>query len=177
MALTSTHTFTVSVPRLTLLRLQVAVALRRGTGIDEAGLASIRLGLDERWIGHVLLHGFDAGGACRAELALDIDWDRYELAMRRGHSMVEIDESWRDRVAPEVDEAVAEFVDFCRSRSLRREWRVAYSSRVTSALRADVDRRLGFRPAPAITWGGTGHSIGFRVRELQDLGGRLRLVD
>ncbi|WP_418057262.1 hypothetical protein [Pimelobacter simplex] len=177
MAATYTHSFTVSVPRLALLRFQVAAALRRGTGIDDRALASIRRGLDERWIAHVFLHGFDSGDECRAELALDIDWDRYELAMRRGHSMVEIDGSWRDRVAPEIDEAVVEFVDFCRSRSLRREWRVGYSALVTSGLRAQVDRELGFQPAPPIAWGGTGHSINFRVRELEDLGGRLRLVD
>ncbi|MGH7931187.1 MAG: hypothetical protein ACREQV_25735 [Candidatus Binatia bacterium] len=95
MASTKTYTRTVSVPRLSLIKVQVGAALRRGTGISDKLLEKIKRALTERWINAVMMHGFDNTGRCRAEIVLSIDWNNHQINLSAGHDMVDIGEAWR----------------------------------------------------------------------------------
>jgi hypothetical protein len=173
MAATRTYTHTVALPRLSLIKIQVGAALRRGTGINDRQLETIKRALTNRWITAVMMHGFEGSGRCRAEIMLSIDWTSHEISISTGHDMVSIGESWTDSVAPEISEVVSEFVTFCQERQLRREWRVIYSTDFDAAF---LDRELGFRRAARVEWAETPVDLPLKIRELSELSLVIRLV-
>lgn len=173
MAATRTYTRTVALPRLSLIKIQVGAALRRGTGISDEYLESIKRALTNRWITAVMMHGFDDTGRCRAEIVLSIDWNSHQLSVSTGHDMVSIGESWTNSVAPEISEVVSEFVAFCQERRLRREWRVIYSADFEQSF---LDRELGFRTAAKVEWAATPVDLPLKIRELSELSLVIRLV-
>ena len=173
MAATRTYTRTVALPRLSLIKIQVGAALRRGTGISDHRLEAIKRALTNKWINRVMMHGFDDTGRCRAEIVLSIDWASYQVSISTGHDMVSIGESWTDSVAPEISEVVGEFVSFCEERRLRRQWRVTYSPGFDQAF---LDQELGFRTAAKIEWAETPIDLPLKIRELSELSLVIRLV-
>jgi hypothetical protein len=162
-------------PRLSAIKIQIGVALRRGADISERSLEKVKRGIDERWIEWVFVHGFDGESRCRAEAALHIDWHRYQVSIDLGHMDINISESWRDNVAPEVQESIAEFVLFCKANSLRREWRVQYSA-LGNSMSDHVDRELGFSTAEPLDWAGEPVPFEFRIREIDELTGWVKFV-
>lgn len=173
MASTRTYTRTIAVPRLFLIKIQIGAALRRGAGISDSQLETIKRALTNRWIDTVMMHGFDSTGRCRAEIVLSIDWNTHEIKLSTGHDMVNVSDAWADSVAPEVSEVVGEFSEFCHERQLRREWRVVYSRKFDSAY---LDRELGFKTASKVEWASTPVSLPLKIRELSELSVVIRLV-
>lgn len=122
MATTHTTTSARTFLRLSLLKIQVRIALIRAAGIAQITLNEIiDKAMDEKALERVKIYGMDESNICQAGLLMAIDWERYELQIKGGHETVKIDERWRNDVAPEIDEAVKMFARFVKERNLKVE--------------------------------------------------------
>ncbi|MFI8592679.1 hypothetical protein [Dietzia maris] len=171
-----TFTYTAALPRLSAIKFQVGVALKRGANIGDRSLENIKRGLEERWIEWVYLYGLNEDGKCCAQAALHIDWNRHQLEISLGNVNITPSSSWRDNAAPEVQESIGEFVDFCALHSLQRTWRVEYSD-LGNRKEAYVDRELGFSDAKPIQWHGEPYQLEFRIREIDEMSGWVKFSE
>jgi hypothetical protein len=149
MASTFTQTATKTFTRLELIKTQVRIALRRTTNISIETLQNtFDRGLDNRWIAKIIICGVDSKNYCRAQLILEIDWDKYDLQLARGKATIAIDGRWKDDSAIELDEIVALFNKCVSEYSLTTK----LQTRHPKGLSDEVYRKLGLVDAEPITW-------------------------
>lgn len=114
-----TKTFT----RLQLIKSQIRKALRRTTDISSQSLINIfDKRLDSHQISEVIINAIDNENFCRAQMALEIDWDEYALQIARGNVTVSVDKRWTDDTAIEIDEVASLFNEYVSKYSLKTEW-------------------------------------------------------
>src|SRR6185369_841055 len=115
MTYTRTATSTKTFDRIELLKLQVAIALRRAS-IPESTVDKIRRGVDRQWIDRVVVYGRDGHERAWCSLTLHIDWNKHQLHLDAGRATVVIDDRWTSDTAVELDEALRLFQGFVDER-------------------------------------------------------------
>jgi hypothetical protein len=152
--------------RFGLLEMQIRTMLREATEIDADNLGRISKGLKEpHYIETIAVRGLFPRGTIGAELRLSVDWRTYKLEMASGGSRLQIPSSWTNGVAPSIDEGVRTFLSACSMAGLNREWVVIYGAGFNGQ---DVNRILGFSPAPSRAWDSTPETAPFRLGPLRE---------
>jgi hypothetical protein len=135
------------------LEAQVRVLLRETAGADDAALEQVSKGLaDPHYIEKVMVYGLFRDSTLGALLRLEINWRQYTLAVKAGGAQLQVPTTWTGAVAPSLQEAVRTFNEAVRVASLATEWVVTYASHFN---REQVNRLLGFSPAPDRQWART----------------------
>jgi hypothetical protein len=148
-----TVTGTATYARFALLETQVRALLREAAGASDWALERVSKGLsDPHYIEKVGVYGLFWDGTLGAELRLEIDWRQHALAVTAGSAQVQIPDTWSSAVAPSLQEAVRTFNEAVSVASLATEWVVTYAPHFN---RAEVNRILGFCPAPNRQWART----------------------
>lgn len=166
MARTFAVTKTITVARLELLKMQVRIALRRSANADQKGLDAVDKGLDKKWIKRVTVYGFDSQKLCRAQLDLEIDWNEHTVQLSRGKAQVTIDGRWPDNTAIEIYEAINVFNWCVETNKLHTEWVISYAPHLN---RDEINRILGFKPAPPVRWAGKATGTEMDIPELPEV--------
>ena len=149
---TNTRTVTKTFARITLLTMQCRAALRQTTDIDDVALERLMEGVEKQWLRKFSIYALDRERLCRAELTLEIDWDKYNFQISIGKATISIDEKWKDNTAIEVDEAVRAFKNFVREFSLSTKWVVWYTDNICDDPKKlkEVRKRLGLVSAKSV---------------------------
>jgi len=154
-----------------LLKTQVRMALRRALrpeDLTDDSLAGIMSGIEKTWIEWVHVYGFDAGGQARSQLTMHIDWSKYQVHIRAGQNMVQIDHRWSGDTAIEVQEIMQLFNEFALSNRLRTEWQIAYRADLGSR-NDELNKLLGFKRADPVRWAGRREGISSLIPELDEM--------
>jgi hypothetical protein len=149
----TTVTGTATYARFALLEMQVRALLRETAGASDSALRKVSKGLSApHYIEKVGVYGLFRNGTLGAELRLEIDWRQHALAVKAGGAQVQIPSTWTSAVAPSLQEAVRTFNEAVRLASLSTEWVVTYARHFN---RIEVNKVLGFSPAPNRQWART----------------------
>ncbi|NJO78783.1 MAG: hypothetical protein HC827_09795 [Cyanobacteria bacterium RM1_2_2] len=134
--------------------------------ISDNTLDSIKLGIEEQWIAEVLLYGFNSKGAL-VELALEIDWNKFNQS--RNHSVSDgmVSVKWGNRPI-EISKITNRFSEVLESNNLSTEWRVDYRSDIDEEKADEINRMLGFNNSP-VNWDQQGLEAQEETRRVQDL--------
>ncbi len=171
MAKTVTYAKTKTYTRINLIKAQVEIALCRTTDLSmEIIMNSILAGIEKQWISQVNVYGLDRQNLCRAQLIMNIDWDKYNLQMSNGNATVVIAENprtWKDNTAIELNKAISLFNDYVRENSLKTK---CYTSYAPGVNRAEANYILGMVNAESIRWKrkATG-LLDFEIPEIKEL--------
>lgn len=170
MARTFTYTQTKTFARVDLLKMQIRIALRRTTNIQQEALRRLEMGVGNYWIRRFLVYGLDSQNLCRAQLTLEINWNEYHTQLSVGRAMITIDGRWVDDTAIEVEEAVNLFNSFVASEGLKTHWRVQYADWVYAdeAMHQRVQSELNLTKAASVTWAGEKHGGSYQVPEIPE---------
>ena len=166
---------TKTYPRLQLINMQIRIALRRSTKVQESSLQSIEKGIMNKWINRVDIYGIDINGLCRSQLTIDIDWDEHGVQIKKGNVSITFDESWIDDTAIEIDEAIQWFNKYNKSKKLTTKWTVSYCYNYDAD---SINKQLGFcRPNP-IQWatGNTDPEL-LQINEIPELKVGLKYIN
>jgi hypothetical protein len=159
---------TTTVPRYWLLTVQVRNLLSRTTDISQNTLEKIDKGLRNQWLQTIGVYGLDSKGRCHVGLKLTIDWETYSVQVLVWGETVSVNKTVfaEDNLAPEVGNCIRVFTQAVIEECLRTEWRVGYPK---CADEARIDRELGLKTAPPLTWAGKIRKQVFSVAELPEL--------
>lgn len=135
-------------------------------------LNSIKRGIENQWIGEILLYGFNDEDLAVIELSLEIDWIKFNskrnYSLRDG--MVRI--TWNDKMAAEIGKISSRFNAFLESNHLYAGWRVGYPPGTSEAEAERIRKELGFENAPVL-WDEKGieaREESMKIRDLSELG-------
>jgi hypothetical protein len=159
---------TTTVPRRWLLTVQVRNQLSRSTDIRQTTLEKFDKGLRNQWLETIGVYGLDRRNRCRVGLELTIDWQTYSLQVVLLGETVSVNKTvfTEDNLAPEVQNAIVVFNQAVIEERLRTEWQVIYPKALD---RERINRELGFRPCPPLTWAGKIRKQAFKVAEFPEL--------
>ncbi|MEA5470984.1 hypothetical protein [Spirulina sp. 06S082] len=177
--MTFTNTYTTTSSRLSLLRMQIRIALRQTTDISEFSLKNtIEKGIEKQWIEKVYIYAFDNNNLCRGELIFKIDWNLHNSFISDGKATIALDPRYwiaDDLLAIEVDEAVKLFNEFIDQNNLNTKWRASYLSSVD---RDYANSQLGLKRGDPIKWAGENLAQkNIELAKLPELNIGLRLFD
>lgn len=157
MATTNTIAATRTRTRITELKVQFGIALRRLSDMSVPAIDRLLRGLDERWIAEVLLYAVDATGAARGCFVLKVDWATHVAELCAGRAYVDVDERVViDQALPEVHYPLEFFQTYAREKVLAVRVFVHFTPEVNrdpNAL-AHARRELGLVPGTAPRWAG-----------------------
>ncbi|WNZ23154.1 hypothetical protein HJG54_10000 [Leptolyngbya sp. NK1-12] len=133
---------------------------------DDA-LNSIRLGIEKQWIAEVLLYGFNSKDLAVVELALEIDWNKFNKW--RNHSVSDgmVKVRWGNQPI-EISKITSRFNNVLESNDLSAGWRVAYRSDIDEEEANEINQILGFRNSP-VNWEQQGLEAQEETMRVQDL--------
>lgn len=163
---TKTQTFTYA--RLSLIKSQAKIALRRSLNyISEETLKTVfEQGLDKKYIKQIDIYGVDEYGMCRAQLKLIIDWTRHQIHIKEGREMLKVEERWLNEACIEVDEMSSLFREFVEDQDLDTIWQFTWADGI------DIERarrELGTIPATAPRWRGNPEGFGTSIRPIDEM--------
>jgi hypothetical protein len=118
------------------------------TNIDTQSLDSIELGIRNQWLCEISLYGLNYAELAIVELALEIDWDRFNSRRNRSASSEIIKIKWNSKRPIEIDKAIDLFNKILRANRLQPTWRVRCSPGLDAE---EICRKLGFHDSP-IYW-------------------------
>jgi hypothetical protein len=143
-------TGTATYARFALLELQVRALLREAAGASSQALEKVSRGLSyPHYIEKIVVYGLFDDDKIGAELRLEIDWRQHTLAVKAGVGEIQVPNAWAYSVAPSLQEAVRTFNEAVDIAALTIEWAVTYAPHFD---RYEVNRILGFSPAPIRQW-------------------------
>lgn len=143
-------TGTAAYARFALLEAQVRALLRETVGADDSALEMVSKGLsDPHYIEKIAVRGLLRNYTIGAELRLEIDWRLHAISIKAAGERVQVPSTWTGGVAPSLSEAVRTFNKAVDMASLATEWVVVYAPHFNGA---ELDRMLGFSPAPIRRW-------------------------
>lgn len=146
----TTYSGTATYARFALLETQIRVLLAEAAGAPEETLDMVSKGLaDPHYIERVGVQGLFNNKTMGAQLELTIDWRQHAIALKAGGPQVQVPSTWRNAVAPSMKEAIRTFCEAVQFAHLSVECWVAYASHFN---RNEVNRKLGFVPAPVRHW-------------------------
>lgn len=163
---TKTQTFTYA--RLSLIKAQAKLALRRSLNYisDETLKTVVDQGLDKKYIKQIDIYGVDEYGRCRAQLKLAIDWARHQIHIKEGREMVKVGERWLNKACVEVDEVTSVFREFVEDQDLDTIWQFTWADGI------DIEKarkELGTSPATKPEWYGNPEGFGTAVRPIDEM--------
>ena len=148
MAITSARVQTFA--RFDLLERQVLNMLSRAANVEQRTLDKVARGIrDPHYIESIIVRGLYRHGTIGAEMRLRIDWRTNSLEMKAGGSAIQTPSSWRDGIAPSIDEGVRTFLQACSIAGLSKNMYVVYQSHFDSDA---VNRILGFVRSEPLSW-------------------------
>ncbi|MEU8150168.1 hypothetical protein [Nonomuraea sp. NPDC048901] len=165
---TETTTFTLT--RMDAVISQVRTALRR-TYTPSSTIEKVCRGIQNQWIEKVTICGEDDYGSIWCQLALHIDWTRYQLHMTAGRTTITYDQRWAEGASIELDEALLLYDRYVKSKggSLRSHVYVYYISGTSHSWRSQVQQALGFVTAQPKTWAGQQSGTKMMIPELDEI--------
>ncbi|MEZ2236387.1 hypothetical protein [Microcoleus sp.] len=153
MAKTVTYSKTTTWTRIEAIKIQVNIALRHTTDLSvEIIQKSILKGIENKLISKVHVYALDSENLCRAQLSMEIDWDKHDVQIANGKTTVAITEdgrTWIDNTAIELSEAISLFNDYVREHSLKTKCHTFYAPGVN---REKANDTLGMVSAEPIRW-------------------------
>ena len=153
MAKTVTYSKTTTWTRIEAIKIQVNIALRHTTDLSiDLIEESILKGIENKWISKVHVYALDSENLCRAQLSMEIDWDKHDLQIAKGKTTVVITEdgrTWIDNTAIELSEAISLFKDYVTQHSLQTKCHTFYAPRVN---REEANLTLRMVNAEPIKW-------------------------
>lgn len=166
-----TYTHATTYTRIDLIKIQFRVALRRTTSISQDKLDQLMIGIDNQWIRKLDIYSLNNQKLCRAQLAIEIDWNEYGTHLSRGRGKVSIDEKWTNNTAIELDEAIRLFDSFVKKYTLTTTWQITYTSKVyaDAGLQARVRNTLGLTSATPVKWAGSQQGTRMTIPELSEI--------
>jgi hypothetical protein len=134
-------------------------------------LSAIRQGIEEQWIAEVLFYGFNLNNLAVVELALEIDWSKFNKW--RNYSIFDgmVKVTW-DNKPIEIEKTTNRFNRVLESNNLSTEWRVDYRSDIDEKRANEINEILSFRNSP-VNWDQQGlkaQEETMRVQDLSELG-------
>lgn len=139
--------------------------------VSDDTLDSIKLGIEEQWIAEILLYGFNSNNLAVVELALEIDWNKFNKWRNYSVSDGMVKVTWGHKPI-EIDQIINRFNEVLKSNNLSTEWRVDYRSNIDEEEANEINRILGFRSSP-VNWDQQGleaQEETMRVQDLSELG-------
>jgi hypothetical protein len=176
-ALTNTGTPTPEVSsRLHLIELQATVALLEAARLSRARTDELILGVTERWVESISIHGFDSNHKARAELQIYIDWVRLQTHLSAGHDEVKLKRGRKDGKSVILREAIDIFDEYVDVNNLSVD--VLFTYRAELAPRRDeLNRRLGLNRSAALDWAGPRIGDFMKDLEIDEVSTGIFLVD
>lgn len=147
MARTNTKTETYTFSRLNLIKIQVDEALIR------FGKSSVmefyRKLIDKHWLGQLSFYALDNNNYCRGRLTLYFDWDKHNQQVSVKGTEIQIDDDWKNNVAPNLNYTLELFEEFIDTYSLQVITRFWYADGVN---KDKADSELGVSDGEPIRW-------------------------
>jgi hypothetical protein len=163
--LTSTRTFTRTALIKTQFRFLIAETINPS---QEYMKKFIDDGIDEKWLGEVMVYAIDSTNKCLGQINLQIDWDKHKQEMVVNEKVV-LHKPWSGKnndISNGVSAIVSTFMDFAESNELRLIWHYRYAPGVDSAA---MNKKLGTKDAQLPQWkespGGGNYALS-KLREL-----------
>jgi hypothetical protein len=135
--------------------------------VSDATLSAVRRGIEEQWIAEVLLYGFNSKNLAVVELALEIDWNKFNKWRNYSVSDGMVKVRWGNSPI-EINKITNRFNNVLESNNLSTEWRVDYRSDIDEEEANEINEELGFRNSP-VNWDQQGLEAQEETTRIQDL--------
>lgn len=165
---TRTVSGTITTTRLGFINAQVKIALRRSMHyIDEETLNRVfDQGIRKGYIKQIDIYGMDTSGYCRAQLRIQIDWQRHQIHIREGRDMLVVPGTWMEIGAIEIDELTKLFREFVTDEQLETTWQFYWADWVDVAV---ARQELGTVEATPPTWRGRPTGMSTSVTQADEM--------
>lgn len=145
-----TQTWTAAITRMEMLVFQTNYVVKATTG-SRSIREVLEKGLPKKWLKRIYVYAVDRDRRRRAEIKMEIDWERYEVHIVSKHDDVPINQKLpeSEQLSVAIAEIVNFFNEFIQENGWSAEWAVNYAPGVDEAL---ADKELGLTTAPPMDW-------------------------
>ena len=106
-------------------------------------------GIEKRYVKRFDIYGVNNVKLCRAQLRIDIDWNRHSIHLREGRDAITVPDKWFKTGAIEIDEMTKAFREFVTAERLETIWHFIWADGVNDK---QASRELGVTDAEPVKW-------------------------